>query len=306
MHDVLIIGGGPAGLSAALALGRCRRKVLVCDSGKPRNKASHALHGFLTRDGISPAEFLGIAREQLATYPNIEVRDTEIVAVERLDQHFQLHAADGQTDKGRILLLATGIVDELPPLANIKQFYGRTVHHCPYCDGWEHQDRRLAAYGAGHQAVELAIELLAWSRSVVLCSEGRLSADDAMRLARFGIPMIGDRISRLEGEGDTLETIVFQDGSRRACDALFFTGKQHPHGDLATKLGCNFNEGGQVECNDTQMASVDGVFVVGNAAPGLQLVIMAAAEGTKAGFAIHHALQQADLHKVEAGSACVP
>lgn len=294
-RDVLIIGGGPAGLSAALALGRCRRRVLVCDKGEPRNAASKAMHGFLTRDGIDPREFLRIAREQLSTYPNVEFRGCEIVRVERADRHFIVHTHDGSPHTARVLLFATGLVDEIPPLPGIDQFYGRSVHHCPYCDGWEHQDQRLAVFGHSRDAVDLAIELLVWSKRLVLCSHGTLAADDAGKLAHFGIPVVITRIDRLEGDADTLRAIVFRDGARLECDALFFAPAQHPRCDLATRLGCKLDKSGQIECDDTQMTCIDGVFVVGNAAPGLQLVIMAAAEGTKAGFAIHHALQQADL-----------
>src|SRR5687768_7612451 len=146
-YDVLIVGGGPAGLSAALVLGRCRRRVLVCDAGRPRNAASHGLHGFLTRDGIKPSEFLEIARQQLRPYDTVELKQTEVTSARRLANGFELTLANGESVSARKLLLATGVVDELPALDGLPDFYGRSVFHCPYCDGWEVRDQPLAIYG---------------------------------------------------------------------------------------------------------------------------------------------------------------
>src|SRR6266498_1985967 len=135
MFDVIIVGAGPAGLSAALILGRCRRRVLVCDIGHPRNAASHALHGFLTRDGIEPAELLRIAREQLHPYDSVELRAVEVTDATRVEHRFEVSLNDGGHLSCRKLLLATGVVDQVPAIAGIEMLYGRSVFHCPYCDG---------------------------------------------------------------------------------------------------------------------------------------------------------------------------
>ena len=297
MFDVIIIGGGPAGLSAALALGRCRRQVVLCDKGEPRNAASKGLHGFLSRDGIDPKEFLRLGREDLRRYPSVEFLQSEIVEVERRENRFIAHTASGATFNSQVLLLATGIVDELPPLRGIERFYGRSVHHCPYCDGWEHRDELLAVYGDGCDAVELAMKMRRWSDKVVLCfsPSNILTPQQTALLELSQVRVKRGVVERLEGEGDALHSILFQDGSRLECSALFFAAAQRQRSEIASSLGCTINEKVQIECSETQETSVKGVYAIGNAARGLQLVIIAAAEGTRAAFAIDEALQKSDL-----------
>ena len=137
MLDAIIVGGGPAGLSAALVLGRCLWRVLVCDAGHPRNEPARIFNGYLSRDGSSPAEFLQICRNQLRRYDTVEFRKVKVEDVERGDRHFTVVLESGERIDGRMLLIATGLVDELPQIENFRQFYGSTVHNCPYCDGWE-------------------------------------------------------------------------------------------------------------------------------------------------------------------------
>ena len=175
--DAIIIGGGPAGLSAALVLGRCLRRVLICDAGHPRNEPARIFNGFLSRDNSNPAEFLQICRDQLRRYETIEFRKVKVVDVERRDCHFTAILETGERVTGRMLLLATGLVDELPRIENFRQFYGSTVHNCPYCDGWECRDQPIAVTGGNQDSVDLAIELLLWSKDLVLCTNGSLTCD---------------------------------------------------------------------------------------------------------------------------------
>jgi thioredoxin reductase len=147
--DTIIVGGGPAGLSAALALGRCRRRVLVCDAGLPRNRHSNHLHAYLTRDGMAPAEFLRTAREQLKRYDTIRIVDDEVVDARRADDLFDVTLTRSDSAQARTLLLATGVIDHVPPIEGIEPLYGKSVHHCPYCDGWEWRDQPIAVYGRG-------------------------------------------------------------------------------------------------------------------------------------------------------------
>ncbi len=202
MFDVIIVGAGPAGLSAALILGRCRRRVLVCDTGQPRNAAAHSLHGFLTRDGTEPGELLRIGREQLRHYETVEVRDIAVVDAVRKDDSFELTLEDGSHVNARKLLLASGVVDELPLIAGFAEFYGHGVYHCPYCDGWEVRDLPLAVYGPAMHGERLALELTAWSSDIVLCTNGPANLDDEtlLRLTRNGIALREERIDVWKGK----------------------------------------------------------------------------------------------------------
>src|SRR6476619_1470370 len=226
IRDAIIVGGGPAGLSAALVLGRCLRRVLVCDAGHPRNEPARIFNGFLSRDGSTPAEFLQICRDQLRRYETIEFRKVKVVDIERGDCRFTAILETGERVAGRMLLLATGLVDELPQIENFRQFYGSTVHNCPYCDGWECRSQPIAVMGGDQDSVDLAIELLLWSKDLVLCTNGPLTCDrkTVETIKRLDIRIIETPIALLEGAGDTLEGIRFTDGSFLPRSALFLTG----------------------------------------------------------------------------------
>lgn len=302
LFDVLIVGGGPAGLSAALVLGRCRRRVLVVDSGHPRNAASRMLNGYLSRDGISPREFLRLGRDEVARY-GVEILDAEVdharcLAVcgdSETSTLFEVETTDAQTFRSRKILLTTGVRDVLPAIEGIESYYGRGVFHCPYCDGWEYRAGSLVAYGTGSAAVGLALSLRNWSERVTACTEGRrVSPRDRDRLERNGIAIRSERIARLEGSAEKLERVVFEAGPPLACDALFFNTDQYQRSKLPTMLGCQLQKNHQVRTSGRQRTDVHGLFLAGDADGDVQFVIVAAAEGARAAVAINRELQDED------------
>jgi thioredoxin reductase len=296
--DVIIVGAGPAGLSAALVLGRCRRRVLICDAGRPRNAASQALHGFLTRDGVKPGEFLSLAREQLAQYKTIELRHSEVTGARRMANGFEVTLPSGERITSRKLLLATGVVDDIPEIEGIAEFYGRSVFHCPYCDGWEKRDQPLAVYGRGESGLGLSLELLLWSRDLVLLTDGpsQLSEQDVERLSHHQIKLREEPIARLEGSHGTLEQIVFANGDSMARSAMFFSTGQRQACGLAGMLGCEFTEQGCVETGEYETTNIPGLYVAGDASRLVQFVIVAASEGAQAAVAINKELMKEDLN----------
>lgn len=278
-------------------LGRCRRRVLVCDAGEQRNRWSHAVHGFLTRDGTAPAALLRVAREQLGPYETVELRTARVIDAVRQDGGFEIRCADGVTYRTRKLLLATGVVDELPEIPGLPELYGRSVHHCPYCDGWEWRDQPVAVYGRGDAGAGLALGLTVWTRDLVLCADAPLACSDHLRerLEKFGIPVREERVLRLEGREGLLERIVFEGGRIEERRALFFATGQRQASDLPARLGCRFTEEGAVNTGKCEATNVPGLYVCGDASREAQFVAVAAAEGSEAGMAINKALLEEAL-----------
>jgi thioredoxin reductase len=296
-YDCIVVGAGPAGLSAALMLGRCRRRVLVCDAGQPRNARSAGLHNYLTRDGIQPAELLRLAREELKRYSSVELRSVEVLDATRSPDGFRLVCADGRQLGARKLLLATGVVDELPEIEGLEPLYGTSVHHCPYCDAWEWQDQPLAIYGRGEEGSSLALGLTVWSDDLVLCTDGPsgLSNAEAEQLNREGIEIREERIARLEARDGRLERVVFIQGEPLPRRALFVCAGQHQRSGLARKLGCRFTSKGAVDTGTFEATDVPGLYVAGDSSKEAQFVVVAAAEGAQAAMAINKTLLKEDL-----------
>ena len=223
--DVIIVGAGPAGLSAALILGRCCRRVLVVDRATPRSWASHAMHGYLSRDGIDPQLFRDQARQELARYQSVEFRWDEAVRASRVNEAtFLVQLATGERVAAKKLLLATGVSDELPDIAGVEEFFGKSVFPCPYCDGWELRGAPIAVYGRGRRGFHMSRALTAWTRAITLCTDGpaQLSRSQRQALEANGIKIESEPISMLRGTAGMLEGILFSSGRSVACRAMFF------------------------------------------------------------------------------------
>jgi thioredoxin reductase len=304
--DVVIVGAGPAGLSAALILGRCCRRVLLCDRGTPRSWASKSMHAFITRDGVPPEEFSRLARRELTRYRNITYWRGEVTEAARLNAGFVVRLGRRRV-RTRKLLIATGLLDELPQIEGFAQLFGISVFQCPYCDGWELRDQAVAAYGKRKRGYEMARALTGWTRDVVLCTDGPsgLNAAQRRQLRANGITVRNERILRLEMRNGRLSDIVFQSGQRLPRRAIFFDMPSRPQSPLAYRLGCLIDHRGAVRRGQHEATSVPGVFVAGNIIRDVQLSIVAAAEGARAAFGINHALTREDFERRARGKARV-
>ncbi|MFC9997506.1 NAD(P)/FAD-dependent oxidoreductase [Nocardia sp. NPDC127526] len=302
MFDVIVLGGGPAGMAAALTLGRVHRSVLLLDAGHGRNGPADAVHNFVTRDGTPPEEMRRIGRAELSAYPSVEVRDGTTTDVRISDGGFEVSTAAGDRLSARRLLLATGLADELPDIAGLAGLWGRSAFHCPYCHGYECAGKPVAVLGSTGPRVRLALQLSRFAKDVVLCTGGRPLAEDLRNvLERNRIDVRCEPVTRFDGEDGALDRIVFESGPPLDRDAVFVENLPRQHSDLAARLGCAFLADGCVEVDEFGRTSVPGVHAAGDMAHRASLpvplaaVIAAAAAGTVAASALDQDLLSEDF-----------
>jgi len=300
-YDVAVAGGGAAGLSAALVLGRARRRVLVVDTGTPRNAPAAHMHGFLSRDGMPPADLLAAGQDEVRRY-GVELVDDRVVEAAR---GFTLRLAGGRTVTARRLLLATGAVDELPDVPGARERWGRDLLHCPYCHGFEVRDRPLGVLGTGPGSVDHAHLLRQWSDDVVFFAHSyRLTADDRAALDARGVPVVEGPVARLSVVDDRLDAVQLADGRSVPRAAVFIRPVLRPReAGLIAALGCEIDEGGFPRVDTTGRTSVPGVWVAGNAANPRAQVITAAGEGSAAAIALNTDLVEEDVRLAVTGRA---
>lgn len=296
--DVAVIGAGPSGLSAVLTLGRSRRRVLLLDGGPPRNAPVGEAHGLLTRDGIHPDELKAQGFLDLRPYDVTVLHEPAREVVP--DTGGFLVRAGTRWHGARRLLLATGVLDVLPAVAGLRERWGRGVYHCPYCDGWEHQDRALGVYGQGQSAHHLALTVRAWSPRVTVLSDGPSLLTPAQRrdLNRVGVNVREQPVRALTGEGGLC--VTFHGAPPLALDAVFVSPEQQQRSPLPATLGCALTDRGRVVVDDTGRTSVPGVWACGDMTGAPQYVVHAAAAGMLAAAAINTSLIHEAVHALGA------
>jgi thioredoxin reductase len=290
-YDVVIVGGGPGGLSAALALGRACKRVLIADSGPRRNAAAVHMHNFVTRDGTPPGEFREIGREQLSAYPSVEVREVSVASISGQSGSFRVSVPDGVVEARRILL-CTGMIDELFPIEGFRELWGTSIFQCPYCHGWEIRDQRWAYLATAVDRLPFALLLRGWTADVVLFTNAGIAVPQDLRerLEAAGVRIDTRPIARLVAHGARLEGIALADGSLVGCDALYCHPPQRQV-DLVRALGVALDADGFVQVEPTtRQTSVPGIYAAGDLTGRLQAAILAAAAGTQAATVLNHEL----------------
>ncbi|MEV4172742.1 NAD(P)/FAD-dependent oxidoreductase [Nonomuraea sp. NPDC049709] len=302
MYEVVVVGGGPAGLSAALVLGRQRRRVLVVDAGRPRNAPAAEMHMFLGRDGGSPAKLLADGRTEVSTYPTVELRQGRVSSAEGESGRFLLTLEDGERVEASRLVLASGLTDEPVAIPGLEERWGRSVFHCPFCHGYETNGKVLAVIGNGFEAMLAAYVADRYSDDVVLCTNGPSALPEPVAAAvkARGVQVIETRLAGIEGELDAL-ALSFTDGTTLAREAVYHRAPTRPNTDLAVQLGCMLLPDGCVEVDEYGKTSVPGVYAAGDAAhlkavpDPVTLVGPSAADGVRAAVWLEQELFRAAL-----------
>lgn len=288
--DVAIVGGGPAGLSAALVLGRARKRVVLFDAGPPRNAAAEGIHNFVTRDGTPPAEFRRIAREQLRRYETVEVRDVRVDAVVKEGALFRVQTAP-ETVLARRVLLTLGMLDEMPDLPGFRELWGKSVFQCPYCHAWELRERAFGFLAPGPEMLEWPIVLKSWTSDLVVFTSGAFAIPDDVRgrLERARIGIEEGRITGLRAHDGELAAVQLEGGAELARAALFARPRQR-QAAVVEALGLTLDERGLVSIGPHHETSVPGIFAAGDLTTLAQSAISSASAGTFAGALLNHGL----------------
>lgn len=295
LYDIGIVGGGPAGLSAAIWSARYGHSVVLIDSGDPRNWETRGINGYLGLPAVRPAELRGRGRDEVRKYEDARLVDASVLRVDRDgDDAFTFRVEGGEAIQARRVLLAIGMRDVWPDIPGLEQVYGANAHVCPDCDGFEARDRKVVVIGHGKRAVAMALALTTWTSDIVIATNGHapdIDSDElSQKLDACGIRVLTDRIVRLGRVGSTITCLVLEDGFQLDADKVFFTLAQYPADDLGVQLGCERDRGGHIVISEHHATTVTSVFAAGDITPGPQLAIRAAAGGAVAAMAMHRSL----------------
>jgi thioredoxin reductase len=295
--DCIVIGGGAAGLSAALVLGRARRPTLLVDAGEPSNRPAEGIGGLLGHDGRPPADLYARGRAELASYPDVEIREDEVGGGSGSLDGFTLDLRGGSQESGRRVLLATGMDYRFPSLQGAAERWGRSVFHCPFCHGWEVRDRHVGVVDGGPTATRRALLLRAWTDRITLFGDGPLAIEnsDADRLLAAGIALEERKIERLDGKAPALESVLLDDGTELDCEALLVATMLHQRSDLAARMGASIAEpsppvADRIEVDSQFETSVPGLFAAGDLTVQMPSVANAIAAGSTAAAVVVHSL----------------
>jgi len=293
LYDVAIVGGGPAGLTAAMWLGRYLRKVVLVDSGDPRNWQTRGINGYLGLPNVTPAALRGAGRDEARRY-GAALIDGCVDSIARVDdERFRLTLESGDTLESKRLLLAYGVKDIWPDIPGLERIYGSTAYHCPDCDGHETRGKKTVVIGVGRRAVGLALALSTWTRELVVCTNGHdpeLTEPLMAQLDALNIPVLASRVKCALHTDRALHALELEDGMQLDCERLFFSIGHYPADDLAQRLGCERDDERCVNVDEHFHTSVRNVYAAGDITPGTQIALAAAAGGARAAIAIHHSL----------------
>jgi thioredoxin reductase len=289
MYDVIIVGGSYAGLSAAMALGRSVRKVLIVDSGDPCNRQTPHSHNFLTHDGETPAEISRKAREQVRKYTTVEFIEGKAVAGKKLDEGFQIDTESQNRYLAKKILFASGVKDILPEIAGFSDCWGISVLHCPYCHGYEVKNEPTAVIGNGDMGFEMAKLINHWTKNLTLFTNGasQLSPEQMQKITSHGIEIVETEIQQIEHKEGYVKLVHFNDGTHLPVTAVYARPALKQKCEIMSQLGCEFTEQGLLKVDAMQRTSVHGVYAAGDNTTMMRSVALSVAGGSFAGAAIN-------------------
>jgi len=299
LFDCAIIGGGPAGLNAALILGRARRNVMLFDNDNARNAITQESHGFITRDGIKPKKFREIAHKEIARYPSVISANREVTSVSKKKSKFELVTSKKERYESKTIIISTGLKDVLPSIDNIHDYYGKSLFHCPYCDGWELRNKPLVIIiGEQAQGFHFIQTIYNWSKDLIVCTNGDLFENSGQKrfLNNKGIRIIEYKIKKFVGKNGQMEKVVFENGESASRRGGFVMPQMIQASDFGKQLGCKYNSLGGIAVDSFGRTNIKGIYAAGDASVvNPAQIIIAAAEGVRAAAGVNSDLTQKEF-----------